>query len=40
VLAIPAAYFKPAVSIAIFVAIGPIYTVPDLLARPPTAKSR
>jgi uncharacterized membrane protein len=39
VLAIPAAYFKPAVSIAIFVAIGLIYTVPDLLARPPTSKS-
>ena len=40
VLAIPAAYFKPAVSIAIFVVIGLIYTVPDLLARSPTGKSR
>jgi uncharacterized membrane protein len=40
VLAIPAAYFSPAVSIAIFVAIGLIYTVPDLLARPPASKSR
>jgi uncharacterized membrane protein len=39
-LAIPAAYFNPAVSIAIFVTIAILYTVPDLLARQAPGKMR